>query len=196
MDQFHFSARRKDQRNPYCKPCIKVAARAYSDRRNAPKRAAREAAALKVFDPATGLRECTGCKVSKALEEFPPRKRALMGRCRRCRACESSWEKQHKAAKFKADPLLHRRKALERSYGMTLEAFDALVTAQGGGCAVCGATKSSNRIWRLQVDHDHVTGKLRGILCNRCNTALGMVNDDCSLLEKLIAYVKSHAAKP
>jgi len=58
-----------------------------------------------------------------------------------------------------------RRKRL----GLSLEDYDALLVAQGGGCAICGTTPKSRR---LHVDHDHKTGKVRGLLCMRCNRAL------------------------
>lgn len=195
-DKFHKATRTKDGLNFYCKECQAVKAKAYGEAKRAPLKAARAEAARKVYDQATGLRECTGCKVSKPMDDFPRRRRAAMGRERRCKRCVLAWERQHTKVRLKADPLYHRRQTLLRSWGLSVEAYDALVAAQGGGCAVCGAIKSSHRKWRLQVDHDHVTGKLRGILCNRCNTALGMVNDDCALLEKLITYVKSHAVQP
>lgn len=81
----------------------------------------------------------------------------------------------------------HKRTAALKRYGLTPEQYDEILEAQGGGCAVCGATEQrSGR--RLNVDHDHKTGRVRGILCNRCN-AYGMpVVDDPNWLERLLAY--------
>lgn len=58
-----------------------------------------------------------------------------------------------------------RRKAL----GLSLDDYEALLKAQGGGCAICGAAPKTRR---LHVDHDHKTGKVRGLLCFKCNRAL------------------------
>lgn len=58
-----------------------------------------------------------------------------------------------------------RRKQL----GLTIEDYERLLAAQGGGCAICGATPKTRR---LDVDHDHRTGAVRGLLCHRCNRAL------------------------
>jgi hypothetical protein len=65
-----------------------------------------------------------------------------------------------------------RKSHLKRNYGLTLEAFDALLASQGGGCAICGRPDADN------VDHDHETGQVRGILCFKCNVALGQLDDD------------------
>jgi hypothetical protein len=53
--------------------------------------------------------------------------------------------------------------------GLSVEEYDAMLKAQGGGCAICGNPPKTRR---LDVDHDHKTGKVRGLLCHRCNRAL------------------------
>ena len=87
-----------------------------------------------------------------------------------------------------------REGLLKKKYGLTLAEYDELLTSQGGKCAVCGADNSgcSNKDGTYQpmyVDHDHKTGKVRGLLCSRCNTALGYVHDDPGILIKLAAYL-------
>jgi len=62
-----------------------------------------------------------------------------------------------------------RKPKRARQLGVTDEAYEALLDAQGGGCAICGAKPKTRR---LHVDHDHATGKVRGLLCHRCNRAL------------------------
>lgn len=62
-----------------------------------------------------------------------------------------------------------RRKPRRAELGLSLEEYDALLAAQGGGCAICGNPPKTRR---LDVDHDHRTGKVRGLLCHRCNRAL------------------------
>ena len=65
----------------------------------------------------------------------------------------------------------HHRHVL-RQYGITGEEYNAMLAAQHGGCALCGAPPTRNR---LAVDHDHETGRVRGILCMPCNRTLGLV---------------------
>lgn len=76
-----------------------------------------------------------------------------------------------------------RKSHLKRKYGLTLEDFDALLASQGGGCAICGKLDVDH------VDHDHRTGRVRGILCFRCNVAIGQMDDDCDRLIAAMAYL-------
>jgi len=65
--------------------------------------------------------------------------------------------------------------------------FQAMLLAQGGTCAICSASDWGKR--GPMVDHDHLTGRVRGILCGRCNTALGMLKDSAGLLRSAIWYL-------
>ena len=80
----------------------------------------------------------------------------------------------------------NRKSHLKRTYGLTLDEFDALLASQGGGCAVCGLTDADN------VDHDHVSGRVRGILCFRCNVAIGQMDDVCDRLIAAMEYLDRH----
>ena len=72
---------------------------------------------------------------------------------------------------YHRDPSRARGKWLKYRYGITLEDYDAMLVAQGGGCALCQRFPNEGR--RLAVDHDHETGRIRGLLCNPCNVMLG-----------------------
>lgn len=74
-----------------------------------------------------------------------------------------------------------------RLYGLSPEQWDALMMAQGGVCAICGRTNPSGRA--LHVDHDHVTGRVRGLLCVRCNVALGRFGDSAEMLIRAAEYL-------
>lgn len=78
--------------------------------------------------------------------------------------------------------------AKENRYGMARGQYNAMVKAQEGKCAICGWQSSPKD--PLHVDHDHKTGRVRGMLCSRCNMALGSVEDDTSLLGSMIEYLK------
>jgi hypothetical protein len=89
-------------------------------------------------------------------------------------------------------PEQDRHRKLKMNYGITAREYDALLASQGGGCAICGRDKNPGKFRQsLPVDHDHETGKIRGILCIDCNRALGMFRDDPRLLRKAAKYVES-----
>jgi hypothetical protein len=77
--------------------------------------------------------------------------------------------------------LKYKKKArclhLQRYYGITLNQFEELLEKQDNCCAICGVNEDSAPRKRLSVDHCHDTGKIRGLLCDRCNLALGMLGD-------------------
>lgn len=82
-----------------------------------------------------------------------------------------------------------RRYDLKRGYGMTPEEYDALVRQQNAGCAICGRGPEKRL---LAVDHCHRTGKVRGLLCHKCNPGIGIFCDDPELLRKAASYLEQH----
>src|SRR5262249_28416565 len=79
--------------------------------------------------------------------------------------------------------LSNRKSHLKRKYGMPVEEFDEMLARQGGGCAICGRPDADN------VDHDHATGRVRGILCFNCNIAVGQMEDDEERFAAAIVYL-------
>lgn len=78
-----------------------------------------------------------------------------------------------------------------RMYGISVEDYERMLIEQDGGCYICGKKPENNRA--LDIDHDHVTGKVRGLLCSNHNRALGLLNDNPDLLLKSVEYlVKQH----
>lgn len=77
---------------------------------------------------------------------------------------------------------------LAKSYGLTLAQYDAMVVRQGGKCAACEYPPKPGH--RLHVDHDHSTGKVRGLLCHGCNVALGLMDENPLLIQQLAHYAE------
>ncbi len=85
----------------------------------------------------------------------------------------------------------HRRNMLWMHYKLTPDQYDSILKDQGSVCAICKSTTSSKK--RMHVDHDHATGQIRGILCTRCNFAIGCLKDEPLLIEAALKYVQRHA---
>lgn len=77
-----------------------------------------------------------------------------------------------------------RKNYLRREYGLSPEDFDALVISHSGRCAICNVAAE------LRIDHDHVTGNLRGLLCSACNIGLGHFKDDSARLVAAAHYLE------
>jgi hypothetical protein len=84
----------------------------------------------------------------------------------------------------------HRRHHLKSRYGLTQEQYIVLEAAQGGKCAMCRGDQKEGH--RFHIDHDHATGAVRGLLCTRCNMALG-VYEQPGFVESADAYLARHA---
>lgn len=98
--------------------------------------------------------------------------------------------KEEYAPKRKIYAALHKNEAkgyqLKRYYGISLQEYDDMFTSQNGQCAICKEKDT------LVVDHNHETGKVRELLCKKCNLALGHSKESVTILDKMIEYLKRH----
>lgn len=107
-------------------------------------------------------------------------------------------ESEHRGDNYHPDPRVRRSRAARASRrGVTGLAYDRMLADQGGACAIClqpewRLNPRSGVLHTLAVDHDHATGAVRGLLCNRCNIVLGHAKDDRDLLRGMIAYLERH----
>jgi hypothetical protein len=111
-------------------------------------------------------------------------------------------KKEHNALFRERHPTKYRQYNYAKNYqGMTIPAFDALLAGQGGVCAICRKPEKdfdntgTGKVRNLNVDHDHVTNAVRGILCSSCNRGLGLFSDDPDLLITAAAYLERHMKK-
>lgn len=123
-------------------------------------------------------KSCSQCGISKAISEFTMRKRARDGRAYICKACNGINTRPY-----------DRERWLKRTYGITLDEYDGLFREQDGRCAICRTDRTS-RWGTLCVDHDHKTGRIRGLLCTNCNQALGKFGDCGDRLKDAIRYLE------
>jgi len=132
-----------------------------------------------------GTKVCSGCDMVKPLEEFHKAKQRK-DVCSRCKECNCKRAREH--SKSEAG----REARLKRLYGLSLDAYSALLASQGGRCKICGSTEAKGRWKQFHVDHCHKDGHVRGILCNRCNTMLGMIDDDPAALRAALKYLEEN----
>lgn len=89
--------------------------------------------------------------------------------------------------------VLNQKQHLQNTYLLTLEQYDKILESQNGVCAICKnkeiSLDSIGNIRKLAVDHNHTTGKIRGLLCNKCNRMIGFSNDNIQVLEQAIEYL-------
>jgi len=149
------------------------------------------------------VKTCSHCKIEQELANFVKNKTTKDGFASWCKRCNSnaliSWamrggkerKKIYEQARHEADPGKRKNKALKANYGITLDDYNAMWANQKESCAICFTKETKGR--GFHVDHDHATGKVRGILCNQCNLALGHFEDDIQRMELAIKYLKDRA---
>ena len=110
---------------------------------------------------------------------------------------QKNWYKNNldKIKKDSFNPIkiqIRKNRELIRDFNITLEEYNQLLLSQNGVCAICGEPETSTnrgKIKCLSVDHDHETGKIRGLLCQKCNQGLGNFKDSLELIEKTKQYL-------
>jgi len=113
---------------------------------------------------------CTNCKVEKSADDFHLSSQAKDGRASHCKACVNSRKRESRARVYTQE---NRRKwNLQNRYKMTPAEVDAMRAKQNGCCAIC-----AKDLQKFHIDHCHTSGRVRGLLCHRCNTRLGGVDD-------------------
>lgn len=89
----------------------------------------------------------------------------------------------------------NKRNSLKQLYGLTLEQFNSMRKDQNFCCAICKKPEQECSKKTLYVDHSHVTKKVRGLLCSRCNSILGFFDEDIAKIEQAIKYLKKVRSK-
>ena len=131
------------------------------------------------------LKRCCKCKKKKELECFHKNKSKKDGYADYCKDC-----KKEESKGYKQKP---RKETLEKrlkKHGITPEVYNEMFNKQQGICPICGRHQSELSKG-LCVDHDHLTGKKRGLLCTKCNLRLGTFNDNIEHLKAAIVYLES-----
>jgi hypothetical protein len=135
------------------------------------------------------MKTCTKCGETKSLNEFYVIK-ASGNPHGSCKAC---FKRKSKESKERLGKKHVKNLQLQWWYGIGIQDYNEMLEEQGGRC-VCGANAGRSDRESLFVDHDHETGLIRGLLCNKCNRAIGLVDDPASL-RALADYIESANAR-
>lgn len=140
------------------------------------------------------VKKCGRCKEVKEVSLFSKAKREKSGYQQWCKACMKNYNPEIKKAydknRYYTKNDEWRDSNYKRKYGISLQEYNAKLEEQNNSCAICGLACPSGR--RLAVDHNHTTGKVRGLLCGPCNQAIGSLKEDKELMFKAIEYLMLH----
>lgn len=153
------------------------------------------------------FKACTECSQTKDLSAYYTRSRILKypdtasGYQSICKECYKAQRAVYVAAnkqkcresdrkRYKSKPEIFRAWNYKRNFGITIDEYNQMFTLQEGKCAGC-SRHQSELSKRLAIDHDHDTGQIRGLLCQNCNRALGLVKDRPSVLVNLAGYLQN-----
>lgn len=130
---------------------------------------------------------CSVCKQEKQMGEFSKHSYSSDGYKGECKQCRSQSYYQRSSQQ--------RNAALQRIYGITQEQFNQMLIRQGGVCAICQERETalnakSGKIKPLSVDHNHITGEVRGLLCQNCNAIIGYSNENKESLRTAVGYLE------
>ena len=150
-----------------------------------------------------GEQTCRRCKISKILDSFWKDRGKETGYSQYCKKCSNIHRKECRdriktgTTKFKVGLYKKGTKEyknhqkdiqLRYNYGTTLKEYNTLFSIQNGCCCICNIHQNSLKK-PLGIDHSHKTGKIRGLLCSNCNTALGLLKENLKSLEKAHYYL-------
>ena len=130
-------------------------------------------------------KRCADCKELKPYSDFPPSKKAKDGCHSYCKVCNNRRSQESRQRLHGGSRHYH----LRHRYGLGADGFDRLVAEQGGRCAICGRPSPEH------VDHDHMSGDVRGILCFNCNGGLGQFKDDLDALSAATTYLATTSSE-
>ena len=150
------------------------------------------------------MKKCYECGETKPLESFIKNVACRDGWAGKCKTCAKQYSAKWAAQNPKAGKSwraknpdrkrLHDRSSkLKALYGINVDQYDKMVYDQGGRCLVCKEIPLSKKgKVGLHVDHDHLSGRIRGLLCHGCNVALGHLKENEDIVRNLLSYIQKH----
>lgn len=163
---------------------------------------------MKAIQSGLGPKFCPRCSTEKPITDFYFRRGGPVFACKPCYSVHnkemrakhaekrkaydaargSGWERSGRE-KYKAPEAVAHDNYLKATYGISLADYERMLLDQGGLCAICRRPETRSTTTRFCVDHCHLVGTVRGLLCFQCNVGLGKFKDDPKILAAAIAYL-------
>lgn len=133
-------------------------------------------------------KRCSKCGKKKPLDHFFNRKAAKDGKASCCKTCAKGMRERL----VESRPYYQVHMQRQRKYGVSQEQYEEMLRQQGGRCAICRSKSPGRNSVFFCIDHDHETGRVRGLLCRRCNMGLGYFGDKLKLLRRAVRYLEEN----
>lgn len=135
-------------------------------------------------DIKNGIKLCPKCNIKKPLSGFNKDNSTKHGYVVNCKSCKENYRQ------LNLEKISLQR--ITKVYNLSKEEYKNLITLQNNRCAICNKEHFENNKNKLFIDHDHKTGKVRGLLCHHCNVALGSFYDNIDILQNAINYLNTN----
>ena len=139
-------------------------------------------------------RVCTGCGEWKLSSDFYKCPKSPGGHRSACKSCSVAYGRKRRLADRDRVTNIRRKSHIKIKYGISIEQYNQMLERQNGKCQICFCVFDLRGSQRTMphIDHDHSTGKVRGLLCHGCNSAIGYAREDIDLLVNCIKYLRKH----
>ena len=210
IEEFYKDSSEGDMKSPYCKECVRMKQHLKKlimlkqskeiDKEIAnSKKHTKEKPIKKIHNHKLSnseLKFCLKCKESKLSIDFGRDNRQTDNKAIYCRECKNKvsipplTKKEIKDKRRRVGKsFMEKRDYL--TYGITIEKYDEMFELQKGKCAICEEIQITGKV--LAIDHCHTTGKVRGLLCQTCNTGIAMFKDNIKILKMAIKYLELYS---
>lgn len=138
------------------------------------------------------MKICISCGMKRQAGDFVASKQAKEGVQGYCRICQKKYNKEYRDKYY--NPHKEKLRKIKYEYGLEADDYYKMINNQNNKCIICNR-KGGKGKYSLHIDHDHKTRKVRGLLCWKCNSALGAFNDNITSLKNAIKYINKHSTK-
>ena len=149
---------------------------------------------MDVFVP--NVKECMSLQRKERYKKNPEKYKQISKNYRvnnleKAKECSRKSAKQWRQKKIQEDRFFDKDKKLKRDYDISLEDYKLMLLEQNNRCMICKKINLKETRISLAVDHNHTTNKIRGLLCALCNKALGLFQEDSTILKEAIRYLEN-----